>query len=832
MAGAIAFLLGFAVIPAAAQSTPVPSNSPAPTGSPAPPGGEVATVSPDGRARVHAVVLIDESSSETPADVAEEAGAAGIIASHGHLDPSSKVAVIGFGSDDGKAGQDPAIDRCPFAPVGSADFTTCQDEFHVRTVDEGSGTDHASALAKALSILESNHDPNYFDVIFLLTDGGVHVENSPKYGQNLTGERRTAEAKRQVLEEISPQLKDAGIQVWPLGFGDEVDVDWMGRLEKIGAGANPACAEVPVAAPSYRYAGTSGGVGASVTEALANATCGKFDGPITEQGQPGDTKSLFVDIPMTASTGTINAQKRDKNIKVQFKDPEGNLVQGDGEARGSVFKLATSGTSESLWIQDPLPGRWEVIFTWPQNSTPQTVDVTLIWQGELNTSIDLVPAAPSPGERATVRVSLLTSRNEPITDPTLLEGLAFRATLAGDGFRAVPVTLVDDGTSGDEKANDGRYAGQVTVPTNATGELRITGSVQAEGLRGTVQSATYGIPGSRSGGAILSLPPVDREYRGGTIDGSLQVDNPGAADLRIQLALEGGDGLSVDPATLSVPAGQNGFRQDLKISIPADAAYGDRDVVLRVLDVSSGGQGKVLAESRLIFELVAPPPWWKKYWYLFPLAVAVLAAAAAAVLVARRRARARADVQELTATLWHGGREVARLPAPSYWAPAFRFQVMAGQMGVTLAFANPGDVAYTVTRAKHAQLTVTSPRGISQTDDVGTRIPLPEGVELVLLDGRAPGVGPREPSSFPGGQPGHGPGPGGAPGPGGQEQFADMGAGTGWNGGGQGPAPDMGAGTGWSGSPGAGASAGWGGAPTAGAGAAGGWGGGGDAATS
>lgn len=714
--------------------------------------------SADGRVRLHAVVLVDESSSLAPGDVAEEAAAAGLIANNGQLDPTSQVAVIGFGSDDGQPDQDAAIDRCPLAPVGSADFRSCLSSLHVRTKAEGNSTDHAEALNEALSILTRAAKPGYFNVIFLLTDGSLHVDDSVRYGTDegdatVTASRRNNAAKSLVTGTISSRLKAAGVQVWPLGFGAGIDVPWMQTLAKIGVTENPECPEIDSTVPEYRFAGTATAIGPTVSRALANAICGAFVGPSSGTGGPGSPVTLELEIPVVASTGTISVQKRDPGIRVRYLDPENEVVPtADGKFKGSTFKLNDSSpTTESLWIADPLPGVWKIEFTWPPGTSSQLVDANLIWQGRLNAAIWLDPSAPTPGQPVGVHVRLLTSRDQPITDPAMLAGMTFDAALAGDGFQPVPVTLVDDGTGTDSKTGDGTYSGQVVVPSTASGGLRLTGRVRAEGLRGTVQSASYSIAGTRSGGVVIRAQADESVRRGEGFTGSVSVDNPGDAPREIELVLEGLPGVSVSPATISVPAKVNGVSRKLEFAVAADAAYGERTGVLRAVDTAgqgAAGQGVVLDEEPLAFTVVPPPGWVERYWPWMALGLGVLLLGGLVAWLLRRRWRRQVDVSHLQAVVSRGsGGVTADLAAPRWWSPVFRFALTESNRAIALTPANPGDNAnvYTVQRAKRGQLIVTSPRGDARTDPANTLMVVEAGLELRIVDRRVSGSGPFPP---------------------------------------------------------------------------------------
>ncbi|OHV39899.1 MULTISPECIES: vWA domain-containing protein [Pseudofrankia] len=762
------FLAVLGAVPAAAQTTATTASngrpSPSATGtspaSAAPttpattsPGGSgsetVGSVGKSGSPLIHAVVLVDESNSLKPAEVDQEAQAAGLIAAEGQLDPESEIAVVGFGTDDGKAGQVAADDTCPMAPVGSTDFRSCLAKLKLRTEAEGSGTDHAAALDLALNILEDNKTDGVFNVVFLLTDGGLRVDNSPRYGSGngsdpAVANQRIGAAKTLIDGPIKAKAQRLGVQIWPVGFGSSLDVSWMNHLATIGVGATTDC-KVPPAAPAYRFAGNAEEVIFTLHQALANATCLHIDPDKHDDGGPGSPVTLTQTIPVIASRATITAVKRNKDIKVTFTDPNGKAVGGTGSVDGSEYTLNTSSPgSESLSITNPIPGTWKVTFTWPDSADPQTVASDLTWLGQLSGVIRLDPPSPKPGETAVATVRLITSRNIAVTDPGILEGLSFDARLSGEGFDPQAVTLTDDGQGGDKTAHDATFSGTVTVPGSATGGLSLIGRIQvtdesAIGLRGTVQSASYAIPGERSGGVVLQVPAITSAHRGDRITATLTADNTTGSDREIKIALDGVAGATVEPTTVTVRAGQNRFTKDLTIRIAPDAAYGERAGVLRALDATGGGQGVVLDEESLAFDVKAPPGFFAKYWYWFLIGLAVLILAVLVALLLRARWRRAADVSYLQAWASRAqGGPVADLPAPNRWAPQFRFVLRDTGQAIILTLANPDEAAdvYTVRRAKHGQLTVIQPSGERRTDPANTPIPLASGLLLRIEDRR------------------------------------------------------------------------------------------------
>src|SRR5205823_2727456 len=102
---------------------------------------------------------------------------------------------------------------------------------HPRTPEEGDSTDFAKALSQALSLLPAaaGDQPG---VIFLLTDGKLDVSNDSAYGN--TADQRNQAAQRQVGD-LLRQARQRNIQVWPLGFGNNIAEDQLAAFAAGGS---------------------------------------------------------------------------------------------------------------------------------------------------------------------------------------------------------------------------------------------------------------------------------------------------------------------------------------------------------------------------------------------------------------------------------------------------------------------------------------------------------------------------------------------------------------------------------------------------------------------
>jgi TIR domain/von Willebrand factor type A domain len=183
---------------------------------------------------IRVVVLVDESGSLSKTDVQHERAAASIIATT-ELSPSSQVAIVGFGSRGG-TGASPVDVVCPLTELASeaerAKLNRCVKNIHSRTEAEGNSTDFVAALDQAHAIMAESDDQNRLKIVFLLTDGKLDVVGDPAYGPYEA--TRNANAQNELHGRVLPDLREAGVQIWPLGFGD-VDASALQAMAASGA---------------------------------------------------------------------------------------------------------------------------------------------------------------------------------------------------------------------------------------------------------------------------------------------------------------------------------------------------------------------------------------------------------------------------------------------------------------------------------------------------------------------------------------------------------------------------------------------------------------------
>lgn len=608
LSAAAALLTLSAVLPAGA----------APTAEPRAARTAAASDAPD---PIDFAVVVDQSKSLADNDLSLEVEAASLL-TQGEISERSRAAVIGFGSSE-KDGQSPVREVCGLTTVDAAGLqrlSDCAKELNHRDSRRmGPGTDFPAALRQAVDRLTEDDQKSTPKVVFLLTDGKLDVRDSPEYGTD--PDSRQANGAKQLAEELARARRES-VQVWPLGFGGDIDRKALAAMA--AGGYRNGCADVPGATPRMRVVGTAAEIDKALQETFAAARCARVAQGTVEQA-PAD---LYVNIPPIATDGSITVSKHDPKVSVTYYDPRGRKVLPHGEANGSRFELSgQDGPVEALRVQNPVPGRWRVHVTAPEGHRDKEVAVRAIWQGRLRSVVTLDPAAPRAGERAVVEVRLQTRDGVVITDPGQLGGLKVSARMSGSGFDPVVVPLRDDGGKPDAKAGDVRYAGEFKVPEKASGALKLITEMTAPGVtsdhRPLYARIAIGQPKITAG---LSIDQATANP-GSSVSGSLNITNDDSVPHALKLELADqppGADLRISPATVRIASGKRD-QVSFTVTLGDRLPLGDLAGKITVTDT---GDGTVLNDAFLNIRIESPPTWWDRLWWT------VIGGAALALLLA------------------------------------------------------------------------------------------------------------------------------------------------------------------------------------------------------
>lgn len=694
------------------------------------------------------VILVDESGSESTTDIQHEAEAATTIA-QAPLNPRSRVTIFGFGGANGAApNQNPIDEVCQPTLLNTKAhleyLAGCVTKLHARTADQGNNTDYVAALTQAMNILGpgtpegQQSPPGALKVIMMMTDGGLDETNNPAYPQP---NWQTA-AKHAVSVELN-DVQQAGVEVWPLGFGtiDAADASYLASLAT--EGGQSTCDSRSASRPHSIIAQNSQAALNALYQLFAAATCAGISNGGSTVIPPGGSRTLTVTIPPIASSGAISVNKGNPAIQVKFVAPDGAAVTDGTTVDGSTYQISGENAAvEVLHISNPQSGSWQVQLTAPPNIASQLVSVTAFWQGAALVSIVPSPPAARPGQKVTVTLGLVETKG-PITDSSVLSGINVQVTASGDGLSGptnVPLT-----PPGGSALTAGDFTGSFVVPT-ASGTVTLTGQASGVGLYATTVHTSVNVGNATAvtqGTVVFTSPP--RVMVGQTISGYVLWNNSGQSkqatlDLTTVHAL----------ATLGSPSGpltvgSGTSRTNFTIDLRSGSPLGQALVVVKAIDPAD--PAITYGASQLTFTAIPTPGILGKYRWELLAALILLLLALFLFFRQRHVRRAAADVRGLAVALAAGGGLSAALRAPSRgWSDTFRFAIRNEDQPDRRRLDNPrrGEDFYTAQRElekrrRTGRVVFRSPAGQEYTPDIGGPPEnLPSGASVAFRDGKMP----------------------------------------------------------------------------------------------
>jgi hypothetical protein len=600
---------------------------------------------------VNVVILADESGSMGyfPNELTGEQQAA-IDIIEAAWSPDSRVAVYGFGSAPPVRGVSASLavtQLCPLTELNSRSdiqsLARCADEIAVRTKPGEDNTDFAAALKEAEGVL-SPPDPSRVSLVFMLTDGMLDVAaDSPYAPYPSTATQGYNAAQQLITGTILPSLKNAGIEVWPVGFG-QADKGELSLFAGGGAQVNPDCPADTGATPRLT-AVPSTVSGAAETQdiqqdlltAFAAATCGTTGPPSWQVLGPGQSVTKDVAIDPLTTFGSIVVNKGSPQIQVTYTDPDGGQVPdstpSSGFLHGAAYSMTGGGpqlSQEALLLDNPVPGTWQVRFYNPLK-VPQTVGVSLVWQGQVTPAVAFSPQVGVSGQLMRIEVTpAMNARPIPASELARLTVSIGVQWIPDGAVVQVPATL-DQAT--------GEFTGTVRVP-GGQGHATVTATVAEPGVQGTVPAEVSYDP---TGGMNVALSfPRGRVSPGGSLTETATVDNVGQPATSLEFLLAGLGGGAVASITPDHPVAIGSGRTTVPVTIRFGTRTGE---VAGTVQYEATGSGVPVTAAFLDVNVEPQPatPWW--VW-----ALTGIGAAALAVLLwwwLRRRRRDRRDVQHV-----------------------------------------------------------------------------------------------------------------------------------------------------------------------------------------
>nr|WP_221380384.1 vWA domain-containing protein [Actinoplanes polyasparticus] len=685
---------------------------------------------------VDVVVLVDESGSLRPEGVDAEREAAKII-TQSEFSAASRLAVVGFASDNGQ-GQGPVDVVCPMAAANTGParekFATCVDRIKIREPGRDDDTDFPSAVRQGLQMLRGGAEDRP-KIMFLLTDGQLDVSDSPRWGGVADLRNRAAQAE---LDTLLARARTEKVQVWPLGFGAQVD---RAKLAAFAAAGGQQLCNTGARRPEATVVSAPADVVAALQAAFAAARCAALSGESKAELPTGETTELEVDVPAIATYGSLTVLKGDPTVEVDYHDPQGATVPKNGTAGASTFEASGERSAvEVLRIKNPAPGTWKIGLRSSPRTPDQRVSARVLWQGVVQASVVVDPPQPTSGQQVTASVDIMTPTGA--IDAASLAGLTVSVEMSGEGIKPATVPVRDDGRDGDREAGDGQFTGRVTVPASASGSLSFTGVVSGDGIVTDKRPATTSVQSSGASlYASVQAPSGERVSPGGSVEGVVAFANTlgRAVDVRLVPAnLDDGTLVTIQPATMRVSVGNGTSQQKFTMTFAGDSRRGPAQVTLRVVDA---GDDKIVYGNAAVAYTVEPPP---RTWFWVGVSAGAVAVFALLVwfVVFLRRWAAERNVRPLAIVLYRDGRQAQVLDAPDRRARQFRFAVRDESGLHRLDLAAPGEYAYSLERRSGIYLL--RPPDLPAVELVaGQRFDLPGGADQIGIndEGRRPAPG-------------------------------------------------------------------------------------------
>jgi hypothetical protein len=704
---------------------------------------------PNADAALDVVMLVDESGSETDANVTAERQTAGTIA-QAMLNPHSRVTVIGFGGVNHVApDQDPVSVVCqPTIASGTANLAylaSCVNGLHRRTEAEGDDTDYAAALGQAMSYFSpataygQQSPAGAIKVVLMMTDGGLDVHrDTQQYGTDwLAGVHHAVDLQ------LAAARQDH-VQVWPLGFGtiDPTDSQYLDYLA--ASGYQSACDNRAQSRPRAQIVQDPANALAALDSLYASAACLGSSSASGTIGGGTLSRNLTVSIPAFASDAVISVDRGNPAVQVNFAEPDGRLWTDPAAISGTGTAI------EVLHLTDPPPGQWRIELTAPPGMSSELVRATVFWQGAVNALITAVPSSAQPGQPIGITLSIL-GWNGPITDPAELAQMQVGVSVSGDslsGPTEIPVSNAGESTG--TPTGSGDYKGTFTAP-RATGTLTFTGTAAGYGLYATHVPTTVQV-GTTAGTlqAAVQLPLAATVQAGQSLTGTVVFSNgTGAAhQVRLLLNVSHADATITPPGAIDVPQGSPSA-SSFGISFPASSPLGPAWVQVEVVD--AGNPAVVYGAETRQLTVTSPPGILASYGWPAAIALLVLIAIAVAIWAWRRARRDGRSARGLQVQVRRGDYPpMPPLKAPDRAERDFRFVIRDGDRPDR---PQPdSQEVYVVRRAKRpGYVTVKLPGGDTKGDtkkDVmidGTGLKITEELRLMVTDARRRGSGAQQP---------------------------------------------------------------------------------------
>jgi Mg-chelatase subunit ChlD len=375
----------------------------------------------DIKEKVDAILLLDGSGSMRVTDPGRlrDEGAKLFLE---FLKPGDRVGIIEF-SGDAKVVR-------PLEPFAREQVSAVAREVDA-VGNSGEYTDIVAGLRLAKSVLEANPRSDANQVVVLLSDG--KLDPNPAAGSAVS-------ARQGLVEELLPALRESGLKVHTLAFGDLVDRE---LLEKIAADTSGSSWYTPSAS--------------KIHESYAEL----FLVVKSPQVLPLTTKGFKIDAGIDEATFYINREAADAPISI--RSPDGTIITPENPPpsvrwfQGQKFDVVT--------VLQPRLGDWRI------NGLPSNDSFATVL-----TNLKLItdwPTSSSLGAPLLVQARLYENE-KPVVLREMAGATKYAFEITPSDKISEPIIrefLFDDGTHGDKVADDGIFSHEVEIAE--VGEYRL-----------------------------------------------------------------------------------------------------------------------------------------------------------------------------------------------------------------------------------------------------------------------------------------------------------------------------------------------------------------------
>jgi len=267
------------------------------------------------------------------------------------------------------------------------------------------------------------------------------------------------------------------------------------------------------------------------------------------------------------------------------------------------------------------------------------VSATFSWERAVGLEIDVDQPDPASGRQVNVTLRPLVA-GEPVDTPELWRDFTFTAYLTGQVARPAATTLHDSGTWPDAVAGDGIFAGQLTIPSDLTGLVKVWGRIDGRGFASVIDTQIQVDTGRPDFMLTVMLPSDETVAPGQLLSRIVNVSNSGPMRrARFQLSTDGAvAGIRMPDIVREIPPGLTMVALPLHFDTHAPEEV--VSVTVRVVDDTD--PSLKLSALQLTFHVVKPPPGYPWYQVIL-ICLAVVTVLAVTLSVVRRRRVRRGD---------------------------------------------------------------------------------------------------------------------------------------------------------------------------------------------